>query len=451
MEQLGISIIVPIYNAGEYLTECLESLLNQTFEDFELICVNDASNDISADILREYAKLDNRIRILTNDIRLGAAEARNRGMKIAKGAYLSFLDADDIFDEKMLEVAFDTIEEKQADIVMFEFMHMPTEKIYDIIKKIHTKEYTERYCTNCFYLKDCEPEEILRWSSAPWNKLYRRSFVEEKRLAFQTLSCSNDVYFVNMALMSESKLIFSNEERVMVHVRDHNSVTRISNDRDPMCCYKALEKIQNELIIRGLFEDMYAHFYYRAVMELFNALRKSGCDRRRQFYNFLAQSGISELRQKGGARYEQNHEYIKTTFKKFEENSFESQWYMKEGYLNIYLEKSKLSFINFINENLFEGRAICIWGAGFNGRILVDFFRNNELKISSVVDMDRNKFGSYLEGYEIKNPSSLLYKSHTKYLVLVSSVSALESANKIRQESENDIVIVDIHTILNMK
>lgn len=448
MEKSGISIIVPIYNAEAYLRECLDSLLNQTFKDFELICVNDASDDMSAEILKEYTKLDDRIISLTNNYRQGAAEARNRGMKVAKGTYLAFLDADDVFDNKMLELAFNAIEKGHADVVMFEFMHMPTERIYDVVKKTHIREYKAKYCRNYFYLKDYPPYEILRWTSAPWNKLYRRSFIEEQCLTFQTLSCSNDVYFVNMALMSRSKLIVLDEEKILVHVRDHNSSTRISNDRDPMCCYYALEKIQVELIKRGLFEDMFAHFYYRALMELLSAIKKANCSKRKQFYNFLTQKGVKELCQRGGEYYVRNDQYIKNTFKKFKDNSFESQWFIQEGYLNIFLKKNKISFINFIRDNLLMGREVCIWGAGFNGRILVDFFWANGLMVSSVLDMDKNKEGTYIGKHRIGLPSTLLNKTDKKYLVIVSSIAAIESANKLRQESENDIVIADIYAVL---
>lgn len=448
MEKFGISIIVPIYNVEAYLRECLDSLLNQTFKDFELICVNDASDDMSAEILKEYIKLDDRIISLTNNYHQGAAEARNRGMKVAKGTYLAFLDADDVFDNKMLELAFNAIEQGHADVVMFEFMHMPTERIYDVVKKTHTREYKAKYCRNYFYLKGYPPYEILRWTSAPWNKLYRRSFIEEQCLTFQTLSCSNDVYFVNMAIMSRSKLIVVDEENVLVHVRDHNSPTRISNDRDPMCCYYALEKIQTELIKRGLFEEMFAHFYYRALMELLGAIRKANCRKRMQFYNFLNQRGIKELCQKGGEYYARNDQYIKSAFKKFKDNSFESQWFIQEGYLNIFLEGNKISFINFIRDNILAGREVCIWGAGFNGRILVDFFCDNGLMISSVLDMDKSKEGTYIGEHKIRLPGTLLNKTDKKYLVIVSSIAAIESANKLRQESVNDIVIVDIYAVL---
>lgn len=446
-----ISVIMPVYNSGFFLRESLRSILNQTFANFELICVNDASIDMSADILQEYADQDDRIIILTNHLRQGAAESRNRGMKVAKGNYLSFLDADDVFELDMLELAYEAMEEHQADIVIFEGKHIPTEKINETIKKTHTNEYREKYCSGLFYLKDCAPHESLSWMDTPWNKLYRRAFIENKKLKFQSLSCSNDVYFVDMALMSESKLIVLDNDRVMVHVRDHNSDTRISYNRDPMCCYQALEKIQKELIERGLFKDVFKHYYYMAFVDLVYAtIKVKSIEQKKEFYDFLAQEGIRELRERGEAYYAQNDEYIRNVFERFENDSFESRWYVQEGILTIYLEKNKKFFIEFIKSSIHDGSKICIWGAGQNGRLLIDFFNNNGLTIDSVIDIDVNKEGTYVSGYKVNLPSSLLYESNMKYLVITSNILAEDSANRLKQESENDITVVGIHMLLNI-
>ena len=96
-----VSVIIPIYNAAEFLGECLDSVLAQTLTDIEVICVNDGSPDNSLEILREYEKKDSRIKIIDQKNQ-GAGAARNHGMSVARGEYLSFLDSDDFFDRDML-------------------------------------------------------------------------------------------------------------------------------------------------------------------------------------------------------------------------------------------------------------------------------------------------------------------------------------------------------------
>jgi glycosyltransferase involved in cell wall biosynthesis len=95
-----VSIVIPVYNVENYLKECLNSLINQTFKDIEIICVNDGSTDNSLNILNEYSQNDNRIKVF-NQSNSGAAISRNNGIKEANGEYLAILDADDIYYSTM--------------------------------------------------------------------------------------------------------------------------------------------------------------------------------------------------------------------------------------------------------------------------------------------------------------------------------------------------------------
>lgn len=113
-----VSIIMPIYNAEKYLRECMDSVINQTMKDIEIICVNDGSKDSSMDILRYYESLDSRITIINKENE-GAGQARNDGMRMATGDYLLFLDADDFFELDMVEKAYNSIEDNEADVCIF--------------------------------------------------------------------------------------------------------------------------------------------------------------------------------------------------------------------------------------------------------------------------------------------------------------------------------------------
>ena len=127
----NISVIMPLYNAAKYLPEALQSVLNQTYKDFELICINDCSTDDTGKILVDFQRRDKRIRILGNTKRLGAGPSRNRGLEAANGEYVIFLDGDDIFEEELLEKAHITMEKYHTDIVMFEYaLHIPSELLY---------------------------------------------------------------------------------------------------------------------------------------------------------------------------------------------------------------------------------------------------------------------------------------------------------------------------------
>ena len=104
-----ISVIIPFYNTEEYIKECLKSVLNQTFKEIEVICINDKSTDKSLKIVEKYARKDDRIKIINLDKKSGQSTARNRGLEIAKGEYISFVDSDDKIDLDAYEKTYSFI------------------------------------------------------------------------------------------------------------------------------------------------------------------------------------------------------------------------------------------------------------------------------------------------------------------------------------------------------
>lgn len=120
-QTVKVSVIIPVYNSEIYLKECLDSVVNQTLQNIEIICIDDGSTDASMDILHEYARKDERFKILEQK-HLGGGAARNLGLKEAAGEYFSFLDSDDYFELDMLEKIYLRCSEKKADIGVFGVM-----------------------------------------------------------------------------------------------------------------------------------------------------------------------------------------------------------------------------------------------------------------------------------------------------------------------------------------
>ncbi len=118
--EVKISVIVPIYNACKHLRPALESILDQTLREIEIICVDDGSTDTSLDMLKIYQKRDSRIRIIT-ETNAGPGHARNNGLKRARGKYVAFLDADDFFEPELLEKLYNRAEENDLDITIVRY------------------------------------------------------------------------------------------------------------------------------------------------------------------------------------------------------------------------------------------------------------------------------------------------------------------------------------------
>ena len=109
---VGISVIIPVFNCEKYLDICITSVLMQSYQDYEIICIDDKSTDDSLTILKKYAKNDNRIKILTNDVNKGPGYCRNKGVDVAEGRYIFFLDSDDWINEEEMfsESYYDRLE-----------------------------------------------------------------------------------------------------------------------------------------------------------------------------------------------------------------------------------------------------------------------------------------------------------------------------------------------------
>ena len=118
MSQPQISVIIPVYNVEQYLSKCLESIINQTLQDIEIICINDGSTDNSLQILEEYAQKDSRM-IVINQENQGVGVARNKGLEIARGDYIWFVDSDDYVERNGLDYVYEKSKENNADIVCF--------------------------------------------------------------------------------------------------------------------------------------------------------------------------------------------------------------------------------------------------------------------------------------------------------------------------------------------
>ncbi len=447
MKNPGISIIMPLYNAARFLEESLESIRKQSFQDFELICINDASTDNTIQILQTFQIKDSRIKILSNDERRGAAFSRNRGMREAKGTYLSFLDGDDIFEEEMLKTAYPIMENLHLDVVSYEYVHVDSKDIGQKQFVTRSPEYRERYCHHPFSIKEYLPEEILRFTSSPCNKLYRRQFIEENCLEFQTLSCANDVYFVNMALMLSERMMILDDSRVMVYARDHSEPMRISSKRDPMCTFLAMEKIQKELIVRNQFAQLYEHFYYRVYWNLKSALEKTKSGEEKEaFYCFLRQEGIERLRSSGGAYYRDTDWYIRRNLERFEKEDFNSGWYQKtDNLLELFLNKKKELLIELFDDCTRRNFRIGIWGAGDNGRELLKFCEQHGLRVDAVIDKSVQRQGKMLMKYEISAPEAVL---NDIQLIIVSAYSIYDSVKA--ETGGRNIEVVDLQRLLEI-
>ena len=258
-----VSVIIPVYNTEQYLRQCLDSVVNQTLREIEIICVDDGSTDGSPAILQEYGKRDGRVMVLAQG-RKGAGAARNRGLKAAKGEYLSFLDADDFFDRNMLRDCYEKAKAETSDIVVYAAnqYHEKTKQVTFLSYSLQEK--------NCPGHSPFSPEEMAdrlfnSFQNWTWNKLFRREMVERRGIRFQEIARTNDMAFVAQALAQAEWISTLPFPYACYRVAAGGSL-QSTNDRSPLCFWEAYQETKRRLEGCGLYQK-YEKSFLNAVLE----------------------------------------------------------------------------------------------------------------------------------------------------------------------------------------
>lgn len=174
-----VSIILPVYNTEAYLPECIESVLHQTFSDWELICVDDCSKDGSLEVLHRFAEIDSRIKIFSHSSSKGVSAARNTGLRHAGGGFVFFLDSDDFLYPNCLKFMLEKMDENCQAVVF-----SPTVLTEINNENINHTNSSDSYSVKLEGLVQLDPKKLLQFGVAVWAKLFRMERIKELKLEF---------------------------------------------------------------------------------------------------------------------------------------------------------------------------------------------------------------------------------------------------------------------------
>ncbi len=266
MENPCVSVIMPLYNAGKYLRKCLQSLCEQTFDDFELICIDDGSEDNTIEIVQEYMTFDKRIDLLRQNHGL-AGVARNLGMARAKGEYYLFLDGDDFFAPQLLERSVKKIKEDNAEICLFDAQLYFSDTGEIKRPGIYLKH--EFLPAKIPFEGKSYPYIFNLSTASPWNKLIKRSLVDEYEIRFMPLQRCNDVYFIFLTMAVAKRITVL--DKVLVNYRQSDASLQASNDKSPYDWYLALIALKKKLVQLSIFDAVEQSFInYALSLSIYN-------------------------------------------------------------------------------------------------------------------------------------------------------------------------------------
>jgi glycosyltransferase involved in cell wall biosynthesis len=236
MNPIKVSIIIPVYNAKDFLDDCIQSLLNQTLVASEFIFVDDGSIDNSAEIICEYQKKDNRI-ILISQINKGISEARNSGIAVAKGEYIGFLDNDDFVKNDMFECLYEIAEKNDLDIVISKTIlgrdgkYIIKDSVFDVGVLFGQQFIQSKILPNLLKTEDL---------FAVWNKIYKRSFVNLNNIHFPKNRIIEEDNMFNIQAFNMAQKVLFIDYAGYYYREVANSKSRLTIENDYFS--KALEK-----------------------------------------------------------------------------------------------------------------------------------------------------------------------------------------------------------------
>lgn len=264
-----VSIIIPVYNVEKYLEQCLDSVLNQSLNDIEVICINDGSTDSSPDILNEYKSKDQRLKIISQSNQ-GAGASRNNALKYANGEYVYFMDSDDYLDEDALKKAYTVAFDNDADFAIFKIQNF-YEETGEVIDDdyYNMPQLKEIVGNNVFNYSDIS-KIALKLCVCPPGNLFNHEFIKDTKFP-EHLLFEDNVFFTE-ALFKAQRIIFLDEFL-------YNRRKRLDSTTTPITV-RSVDTIE----ITNLLLDLCNHYnhnnhkrelYYRIFNNIYNVFKNA--------------------------------------------------------------------------------------------------------------------------------------------------------------------------------
>lgn len=286
-----ISVIIPVYNVEDYLDVCLDSVIMQSFKDFEVICINDGTKDDCGQILEQYAKFDKRIKIITQENK-GLSAARNTGLAAAKGKYITFVDSDDYISPIMLEKLYENITRNKSDFVFCNqcIFNSKTEdlQIWDFLNK---DLFNKQVNKECFCENDVSPEIYEGMHVSAYGKLYSKEFIKDFR--FPEGLIFEDVPFFAQCFLTAKKISYDFNPYYFYRVEREGSIIK-SADRRFKDIFE-IQKLRNDIFKKyGKYEKYKNIIMFMQMKDLIQKLCATQGKLRQEMFE-LAKNNFSQI------------------------------------------------------------------------------------------------------------------------------------------------------------
>lgn len=344
-KEIKVSVIVPVYNVKKYLSKCLDSIIAQTLKEIEIICVNDGSTDGSDKVLEEYAKKDDRIKIV-NRKNGGLSAARNTGMPYAKGKYIGFIDSDDYVEPTMYELMYYNAEHFQSQMVI-----CAVHKIDDTTGIVFDDD---PYYTLGYFPKELDNRSFTHYDTKDffqdfcvmaWNKLYLRSYLEEKQARFPDGYIFEDGPFFTDIYFDMKRVTIVRDFLYYYRVNRANSIVA-KGDKNFTDIFFVVNKMLNNLRKTSYFDEVKAYFLRKKFKDMRyryqviqNKYKKYYYDKWREFWLNIDEKTLED------EKFKERYPYTYRNIRLVRENDYFQ--YQKE----FFIEKCKHKIMEILHLN----------------------------------------------------------------------------------------------------
>lgn len=257
MNKQLISIIVPVYNAEEYIERCINSLINQTYRNIEIILINDGSTDKSKDICDSYAKKDGRIKVV-NQNNSGVSTARNKGIDVSNGECLCFVDSDDYVSNEFVEKMYKSVLMNKTDLAICSINNVSDKGI----KYQNSSLYENNTITKATYYKN-----INTFGGFLWNKIFKKNIIGNLRLEKDIYYCEDELFVINyverckkIACVNDSLYFYCTHVGSLSSWKDGWSEKKVTIIKAKQKALKILEKYSF-----SVYKDYYLKYLYNLI------------------------------------------------------------------------------------------------------------------------------------------------------------------------------------------
>lgn len=230
---MKVSVIVPVYNTEKYLKNCIDSLLKQNFEDYEIIVINDLSPGNAEEIIKSYN--DKKIVYIKNKTNKGIGYNRNLGIKKAKGEYVCFIDSDDYVKEDFISKMYNYSKENNLDLCVCDYVNVDEEG--NKLKEFNLSDF-------CITNYEENNKILCEINLAPWNKLYKKDMLVKNKIEFSETLKYEDLSFVALSIKNSKKIGKINEQ--LNYYTIHNNSETTTRDKRVFDIFKQLDIVRNE-------------------------------------------------------------------------------------------------------------------------------------------------------------------------------------------------------------